>query len=207
VNYSAVVDIVEMLIRHGADVNVRDVTGKTVLCRAVEIVCTDESASSHSRLIELLLQNGADVNAVSADNTLPTYSPCVIENTLLIAYGAQPSAYRAKLQRVVYHRRLQCTDLEGKNISSEDQAKEILLSADQVSLYQSPLCIATENENARVVDILLRYKADVNLRDATGRAALHYACENNDSELVKQLLMAGADPNLPTELTFSYRST
>jgi ankyrin repeat protein len=98
----------------------------------------------------------------------------------------------------VYHRRLECTDLERNNISSEDQAKEIVLSADQVSLYQSPLCIATENENARVVDILLRYNADVNLRDATGRAALHYACENNDSELVKLLLMAGADPNLPT---------
>jgi hypothetical protein len=85
VNYSATVDIVDMLIRNGADVNVRDVTGKTVLCRAVEIVCTDEFASSHSRVIELLLQNGADVNAVSADNTLPTYSACVIENTLLIA--------------------------------------------------------------------------------------------------------------------------
>ncbi|SRR6266511_716160 len=50
-------------------------------------------------------------------------------------------------------------------------------------------------DDARVRDVLQRFPESVNLREAEGATALHYAAEIGDRETVKVLLDAGADIN------------
>jgi len=47
--------------------------------------------------------------------------------------------------------------------------------------------------------ILLAQGVDVNLRDADGQTAMHWAAEVNDIEKIRLLFSAGADPNLSAE--------
>jgi len=43
---------------------------------------------------------------------------------------------------------------------------------------------------------LLKYGAQVNIRDSTGRSPLHYASELGQDDALEMLLSHGADPNL-----------
>lgn len=55
-------------------------------------------------------------------------------------------------------------------------------------------CIADDFEKAQ---ILIKYKADPNLKDITGRTALHWAAENNNYAICELLLENGAHTNIP----------
>ncbi|XP_022083134.1 POTE ankyrin domain family member A-like [Acanthaster planci] len=57
--------------------------------------------------------------------------------------------------------------------------------------------IEDEGVRGRVVDLLVKYHADVNLVDNVGRSALSYACELHRSDVIKKLVKNNVDPNLP----------
>lgn len=59
---------------------------------------------------------------------------------------------------------------------------------------QTPLHIAAANQYTGVVDLLLRYKANKNLKDGKGKTPLDYAFEAKNSALV-QALNGGASPS------------
>ena len=52
------------------------------------------------------------------------------------------------------------------------------------------------NGHPEIVSLLLKYEAEVNLRDNKGRTALHYASELGQDDALEMLLAAGADPNV-----------
>jgi len=61
---------------------------------------------------------------------------------------------------------------------------------------ETPLICAVKANQARLVQLLIRRKVDVNRQDAKGISALHVATFKGRSHLVKLLLDGGANPNL-----------
>jgi ankyrin repeat protein len=62
------------------------------------------------------------------------------------------------------------------------------------SAERTPLHAAVLAECVKVVDLLIKAKADVNAKDRRGRTPLHYAVKADD-EVIAKLIEAGADPN------------
>jgi len=56
--------------------------------------------------------------------------------------------------------------------------------------------IAAGNGRLEVVKILIRYNANLNLKDTEGRSVLHYCCIYNKPDIAKVLFESGADPNI-----------
>ncbi|XP_038071393.1 ankycorbin-like [Patiria miniata] len=65
---------------------------------------------------------------------------------------------------------------------------------------KTPLIRATRIKDAevrnKVVDLLLSYKANVNLLDHVGRSALSYACELHCNGVIRKLVRNNVDPNV-----------
>jgi ankyrin repeat protein len=82
----------------------------------------------------------------------------------------------------------------------ESTARQLLLLNANVnvrsSFYsQTPLILAVRNRHYPIVELLLDYKADVNLFETSNATALHSAAENGDEKIVHILLHHGADIN------------
>lgn len=60
-----------------------------------------------------------------------------------------------------------------------------------------PIIEAAIVNNNYFAQRLIDRGALVNKQDATGRTALHWACDNNNSKLADTLLSRGSDPNIP----------
>lgn len=79
---------------------------------------------------------------------------------------------------------------------------DLLRSGADVNLQgtdgRTPLYVATELGNKKVVGLLLRHKAKPNVRcSETGLAPVHVACLQGNRAVLKQLITAGVDVNLP----------
>lgn len=59
------------------------------------------------------------------------------------------------------------------------------------------ICLAAANGHSAVINILLEYKANPNAQDTEGNTPIIHAIINNDTDMAKQLLQNGADPNIP----------
>ncbi len=62
---------------------------------------------------------------------------------------------------------------------------------------RTPLHLAAEEGNLKMVLILNRSGADLNAVDGEGRTTLSRAIQENDEDFVHMLLKMGADPNVP----------
>ena len=68
-----------------------------------------------------------------------------------------------------------------------------------------------QDHDRDILKMLLKYGADVNLKDSKGRTALHYACEWQKMDVIEVLLKAGTQTNIVdnggfTELQIACRS-
>lgn len=59
----------------------------------------------------------------------------------------------------------------------------------------SALIAASKGNHVNVMEVLIRDRALVDLKDKTGNTALNWAAERGNSDAVRVLLEAGADPN------------
>lgn len=79
---------------------------------------------------------------------------------------------------------------------SLNELRSINLDAELTTI--TPLMWAVCNGRSRAVDVLLQYKADVNLKDRFGRSAMWFAANNGDIPTASRLLAAGGDVNIIT---------
>jgi ankyrin repeat protein len=63
-------------------------------------------------------------------------------------------------------------------------------------LQAAPIQSAAAAGHARIVGLLLKYKADPNVREQGGYTPLHAAAQNGDREMIRTLLYGGADLTL-----------
>ena len=66
-------------------------------------------------------------------------------------------------------------------------------------LKAAPIQSAAAAGHAKIVGLLLKYKADPNVREQGGYTPLHAAAQNGDKEMIRTLLYGGADLTLQSD--------
>ena len=198
----AAIEIVRMLIDHGADIHYTcGFYGITPIFMAAYDLIYEK--------IKLLIEKGANVNACTV-NTLETPLFFAIRAKVYSKEG------RERLKRVV-----ELLIENGADIKAMSREKETLLHKATEKGYQNiikffvskgldinqkdaqgknPLYNAVIKGELSVIEFLLDHGADVNAQTMTGETPLYKAASRNKIEIVKILLQNGADKLLKTHM-------
>ena len=176
-------DNMKTLIQYGADINARDIDGKTLLYYA--------SRYSKQEILEfLLISNQISVNATNNNQITLLMCACFNGGRLdnmktLIQYGADINAKFNDGSKLL-HLASTC---------SKQEIVEFLLKSNQISVnttnndQETPLMLACLNggrlDNMKT---LIQYGADINARDINGSTLLHLASRYAEQEIVEFLL-------------------
>ena len=167
-------EIAELLLEHGADVDVRGRNGKTIL-----LTVLSRPPDNLVNIVKFLLKHGADVNARDDDLRvslhLAEYTGQLEVAEMLIGHNAD----------------INSQDIMGKtplHLLLEDSLSEDLLSEGRPDYL-------TKDDILNHVWLLLEHDAEVNRRDNCNRTPLLLAMRRAWFELAWVLLEHGADPN------------
>ncbi|XP_044726615.1 serine/threonine-protein phosphatase 6 regulatory ankyrin repeat subunit B-like [Chrysoperla carnea] len=188
------VEICEMLLNKGVDVDAGERNGLTALH-----IVTQEGSND---IVKLLLERGAEVDSKTKYNITPLYFSAqrgqqeIIET--LLKFGADINCRNMDGNRALHiasqfgHVKVVTTLLEyGCDINSRDIDGKTALH------------IASHEGRFKVFTTLLEYGCDINSRDKVGNTALHIASHLGHNEVVTTLLEYGSDINI---MTYSYLS-
>ncbi|CAG8385864.1 unnamed protein product [Penicillium salamii] len=176
------VDIIELLLNNGADVESRDETGRTPLSWAVE--------NGHLNVTELLLENGA--NTESQDKTGRIILSWAVKGgfvdiiELLIKNGtkleSRDQSGRTSFSWAVENRFLDTIQLllnNGAELESRDETG------------RTPLFRAAENGHLDVMELLFENGANTESQDKTGRIILSWAVKGGFVDIIELLIKNG----------------
>jgi ankyrin repeat protein len=184
-------DLVAMMLRWNAPVNIRDYHNRTPLHIAAE--------NGHADVVDTLLQNSASVVAEDTKRRTAMFLAC--------ACGHKITARQLWLSGSKLSQRdlSQRTMLHAAANTGRESVVEMLLSAGMSpnchdSHKATPLHEAASRGLAPIVQRLLDAGADVNAADSQGKTALHFACQSRNAPetVIRLLLDRGADPELTT---------
>jgi len=167
--------VVDLLIKHGASVNIESKSGHTPLMMAVTFRQYD--------IVKSLFEAGAKAKNKSLLLAHSLSDPKILQ--LVIDNGIEPNAYvpigeyKESFIKIAF------------NVGNPDSIKVLLENGMDVNIATqkgiTPLIFATQQENADLVRFFLRKGADPKLKDTFGRTALNYAIINNNPEIEKIL--------------------
>ena len=188
------------LIDHGAEVHDRT----AALHNAVHCSCTDPSSCE---ILSCMFENGGDVNAKTFGNRTPLMTAAekgqIKVVTYLIEHGVRStnsttSDYvnlRDDNGQTALHHAVQCFD----PVSCEILSCLIEHGGDVNSTYDNctPLMIAAERGQMKLVTFLIEHGANLDRRDKDDQTALHYAVCGSDvsCEILSYLIENGAEVN------------
>jgi hypothetical protein len=153
--------------------------------------------TGHIDMIRALIEARADIHARDEDHRTCLHRvhanrPDIV--SLLLDHGADKDAQDG-YGCTPLHQAVGAKDCSHARILLERGANmELILLVDQ----QTPLCGAVAKNDKSMVQLLLSYKARVDVSDGVGFTALHGAVSGRKRECVQLLLQAGADPNQRT---------
>ena len=181
--YGGGLDNMKTLIQYGADINARDIDGKTLLHYA--------SRYSKQEIVEFLLKlNQISINATNNNQATPLMFACFDGGHLdnmetLIQYGADINVRFNDGSTLLHY---------ASRYSKQDII-EFLLKLNQISVnatnnnQATPLMFACSNgDHLDNMETLIQYGADINARDIDGKTLLHYASRYSKQEIVESLL-------------------
>lgn len=180
------IEDVELLIRHGADPNRQNEDGVTALIAACN--------AGHTKGAAALLKGGANPNLLTTQQRTSAIGIAAVQGnaaamTLLIAHGADLEVTD----------RADATPLMLAIQSSDEECLRILLKAGanpnaQDAEGATALMRAVEKADADKVQLLLDHGARLDLRNKRGDHCLDLASVGPNTDILKQLLAAGAGP-------------
>lgn len=197
---SRYVDVIELLVHHGADIGKTNCYGDSALHWA--------AASGMCEVVQLLLRNGADLNLKNTLGRTPLV--CSLEHNgmacdqvcrLLLKWGSkldiQDNDQWTALHYAVDNKNMAAAELLLSHGAPVDTCIDISLvpSAVRVLAKITPLDIAITSEHVPLVRLLVRYNANVNLRSAFNsffKSAVELAFETQNIDILEVLSLAGA---------------
>lgn len=182
-SYRGHLDVVRLLLDHGADVNPTRGWGKRTPLSSAYDGCQLE-------VMRLLLERGADVDTI-----------CSLTGSLTrLVHRASLHGNVEALQLLLRHNadvnargRANCTPLHCASLRGHGDAVELLLDngADvdlQTTDLDTPLCLASERGHLPTVQILLRHGANIHHQNKRNRTPFHNATRKGHVEVAQLLL-------------------
>ena len=191
----------DILLMKGANVDTQDVNGDTPLYDTVK--------NNHEHLVRRLLVGNADVNMKYNENASEriylvrgkdrgkqAWHYVLVEKALLPLFLRRTNG--GSLDVADFG--LVLTSGWGKD-PPEEVRKNITEMSDTFPDTQSQTVLHVASKNARleIVDLLVRYKADINASDMDGFTPLHLAAMYGNIQVVKKLVETNADVNLKVD--------
>jgi len=207
----ALVSIVHLLLKSGAEPNARNHAGETPL----RVACRPTSGNvcrPDVDIVKILLEHGADPNnGISRTTSPPRLHDCVLPllslaticgnselAKLLIKYGARVDG-RDDRGRTALHFAVDYDDMRRLGLERSESVKrhistaEVLLSAgadinalDRVGA--SPLYLTCKRGETEIAEFLLEKKADVNTIHSSGKTPLYIAVSRQFLDVVSKML-------------------
>ena len=186
------IDLVQKLLKAGADPNVTDEFGFTPLSvrtgsggTILHVACDEGDIN----LVTTLLDAGADPNVTDEFGFTPLMGAVVstIKSgiTTDVAYSIIAALYNCKCS---VNALLVMSD---SKVHFNKVSTALHMAIDERTVNQ--LCVEALVDNGAALDT----------RDVHGRTPFHLACEKGNINLVKKLLEAGVDPNVTDEFGFT----
>ncbi len=167
---------IKLLIKSGANVNLKDKDGWTALMYAVRY-------SSNLECTESLLEAGADISLKNKyGSSALVLASCYNENPLILSklLSKYKSSDKEVLRSLIFL-------LSEQNISEKDQLAKLRFYIDQAVplnvLYEgkTPLMYAAKYGNStKIIKMLIDNQASPLLRSTEGKTAFDYAMDNNN---------------------------
>lgn len=176
-------DAAKLLISEGVDLNLADNYGRTCLHTAVR--------NDDSEMVELLLSSRVDVNPMAENNTTPLHGAAFanyIDLTKLIL--AKTELLEVARPDITY-------EISDKEAGILQYAKESFVSNPEIEMmlgleYKPILHYAVDKGWCYLTEYLVDRGQDVNGKHM-GESPLHLAMRQGNSDLIKLLLVAGAN--------------
>jgi hypothetical protein len=203
---SSSLEIVDMLLKCGANPNI--VTnyecgpGSTPLSKlALWINDCDKVVEA----MKLLLDEGASPSAASYDGVTALYnvtslfkpnSDSMRALQLLLTSGAKPNIGLNPLKHLVNTNNTAAVKLLLDN--NADPNKKISCGEDRYnsSLLYAVFLVGSGRVDIKMIELLLKYKADPNISQDDGTTVLMYAIYTDNVDLIRMLIDAGADSSI-----------
>jgi ankyrin repeat protein len=184
------VNSVKVLLDKGADINMKNINGDTVLLNASNLGQTE--------MVKMFLEKGADVNACNNWGRTPMIDATRCRRTeivsILLDNGADINKAENNGDTPLY------VALQEGHV---DMVRLLLEKGADVNAKNNDgwtaLMWASEKGYAKIVSMLLKNGADVNAKNNGGWTALMKASQEAYKEIVEILLKNGADVNAVTK--------
>ena len=172
-------EVVKLLIKENADVNVQDEDGWTALLLA--------SLNGHTQVVELLIKENADVNIQKKNGVTALMLASVYGHTQVVELLIKENA-DVKIQSKEGVTALMLASLNGHT-----QVVELLLKQNADVNIQNEngwtaLMLASQNGHTQIVELLLQENTDVNAQGTNGENALMMAVDHGHTKIAELLL-------------------
>jgi ankyrin repeat protein len=191
------INLVELLLSKGANVNYIDSLGRTSLMWA--------TSRGHTEIVKLLLNApGFDPRINNQINQVlilaDQFGHTEIVKILLISQGFDPNAHDQLSRALMLNNQFDATDVVGilKNYFAAQKAQALPMTSEQLN---NALRVDARNGNTKLVKLVLSKGANVNHVDQHSYTALMHAAYNGHAEVIELLLKAqDFDPNAHNQL-------
>jgi ankyrin repeat protein len=192
--------LAEILLAEGVDVNIRDEAGFTPLLSALE--------RDHRELAAFLLGKGAERDAKTKDGRGMINIACLVGNTPLVrefvASDKADKALSILLSHAAARGRLEIVRLlveNGVNVNAPgpDRDSPLLraVAGDSVPSAIPDPNPPSEDDRAEIVELLIKNGAKVDVEPYAGMTWMHAGVPYRGARVIKALLKAGVQPDLP----------
>ena len=181
------IDAINVLLNAGADTNIAGADGDTCLHNAVSGGCSKE-------VLETIITHGADVNITNRSSGTALMMACQKGNTaamsVFLSSGANPNIPDEKGNTLLH--------IAMENNISADTVQIVIDHGANVNATnkqnETPLVLASHNENVDAVNMLLKVGADTNI--SFNDTCLHHVLRRRCSkEMLQAIINHGAEIN------------